>query len=132
MTAYVLARPGLIASPLDPVPGQAVRLAASTCASCSRPEFPARPQCPACGASATTEGLPEHAVLAGYTTVLHPPPGAQVAVPYHVGIARYSNGLCILGLLDAPVDIALELGMDLVTIATEPSPGALTYAFRLA
>ena len=105
-------------------------LLASTCTACGRPEFPARATCPACGAEASTAPLPTAATLAGFSAVLHQPPGAKVEAPYPVGVARFPNGLAVMGLLLGAVDDA-HIGMPVETVTHEPYEGATTYAFRV-
>ena len=81
-------------------PGQRVALRGSGCPSCHRVEFPALDVCPACGSDVHPVELGPEATLAGFTEVLHPPPGAQVDVPYTVAVAAFEENLAVLGLLD--------------------------------
>lgn len=78
--------------------GETVALAAGRCLECGRAEFPRVTTCPACGATVEPITL-EHGTLTGATTVLHPPPGALVEVPYNVGVAAFECDLSLLGLL---------------------------------
>lgn len=113
------------------VPGQAVALRASTCSGCGRAEFPPRAACPACGSAAALTELPTAGRLCAFTSVLHPPPGALVEVPYHVGVAELGGVLRVLGLLDGPA-AALAVGLTVETVAHRVSGDLVTYAFRLA
>ena len=101
-------------------------LLASTCSACGRPEFPARATCPACGADSVTAALPRTATLVGHTAVLHQPPGAKVEAPYAVGVARFPNGLAVMGrlLVDEPI-----VGEAVATVGHEPYAGGRSYAF---
>jgi uncharacterized OB-fold protein len=112
----------------QPRPGDRVALVASRCDACGRIEFPPRGACPVDQAPAHRHLLQGNAVLAGCTTVHHPPPGALVAAPYHVGVANFDGAIRVLGLLLGAADPP-PLGTNLVTVATEFTPGRLTYAF---
>ena len=113
-----------------PIAGQPNRLRASRCESCGRHEFPATERCPVCGAGATAVALAAVATLGPRTAVLHAPPGAQIDVPYVVGVARFPEGISVLGLIDVPDLDAAPTGSGLDTVALEPSSGLVTYAFR--
>ena len=124
-------RPDLVEVPdlgRAPRAGDRVALVASRCTECGRVEFPPRAACPVDQAPAETHPLSEEAVLTGFTTVHHPPPGALVAAPYHVGVASFGRSIRVLGLL-LDEDGVPGLGTPVVTVATEFAPGRLTYAF---
>jgi uncharacterized OB-fold protein len=71
------------------------------------------------------------AVLVGFTSVLHPPPGALVDAPYHVGVARYESGISVIGLLVDVDDVDdVRVGTPVETTSVEIAPGRLTYGFR--
>ena len=95
----VLAFPDLVVE-ASPAPEDAIRLAASRCPTCGRHEFPARLTCPSCLTPSEPVELGPSARLAGFTSVLHPPPGAKVPVPYHVGVAAFEEGISVMGLLE--------------------------------
>jgi uncharacterized OB-fold protein len=133
LTTTVFLRPDLIvgeASDGGVVPGARLRLAASHCLACSHVEFPALPTCPVCGAEATPVALSSTASLGGYTTVLHPPPGARIPVPYHVGVARFAEGIAVMGLLVEVTGFDLRIGMPVETVAFAAHDDLMTYAFR--
>jgi uncharacterized OB-fold protein len=108
--------------------GDRVALVASRCTDCGRVEFPPRSACPVDQAPAETHLLPDEGVLTGFTTVHHPPPGALVSAPYHVGVASFEGAIRVLGLL-LDEDGVPARGTPIVTVATEFAPGRLTYAF---
>ena len=111
--------------------GARIRLAASTCGACGRVQFPARTECPACGAPASATALQARATLGPCTAVLHPPPGALVPTPYLVGVARFPEGISVMGLV-VGTDQTPPPGTPVETVATALPDGRLTYAFRPA
>lgn len=128
--------PDLIAAPEDPAGdlavGARIHLVAASCPQCGHLEFPTLDTCPACGRATEEIALSVDAELAGFTSVLHPPPGALVEVPYHVGVARFPEGICVMGLLLGVEDGETPtVGEPLDTVVARPFDGALTYAFRL-
>lgn len=113
--------------------GALTALRASRCRTCHRTEFPALGGCPADDGPVDEVALGPDAVLVGFTEVLHPPPGAQVEVPYTLAVARFADhDLDVLGLLEdhAPVD-QLAVGARLHVVAV-PFGGGRTYGYRLA
>lgn len=119
--------PALIAGANDAEPGATVRLAVADCPACGRLTFPAQLRCPSCGEVAQPLELPPDGRLRGFTSVLHAPPGAEVEVPYHVGVAEFAGRIAILGLLD---DIeGAELGDVVETVAVAVGD-TVTYGFR--
>jgi uncharacterized OB-fold protein len=112
------------------VVGNPVRLRASACTDCDQVVFPAMPTCPSCGRYATTLPLASRATLRGFTSVLHPPPGAEIATPYHVGVAEFAEGVAIMGILDIPDGHTPRRGDPIATVSFAVGE-ALTYAFRL-
>ena len=111
-------------------PGQPVRLRASRCDRCGRTDFPGMAVCPACGEPASDVDLPDDATLVGFSAVLYPPPGARVEAPYWVGVARFGDDLCILGLMERPAP-ELSIGMAIRTVAYLAADDLLTYAYRV-
>jgi len=106
--------------------GVATTLLASRCTSCQRVEFPRRASCPACGADSTAVELGGPARLRVHTGVLAQPPGALVTAPYDVGVAEFTEGVCVIGLMDGPAQRG-----DLVRpVVVEPYAGGLMFAFR--
>jgi uncharacterized OB-fold protein len=129
--AGAFVRADMVADPAA-TPGERVALRGSGCPSCRRVEFPALDVCPACGSDVHPVELGPEAILAGFTEVLHPPPGAQVEVPYTVAVAAFEENLAVLGLLDRPTAVAeLEVGLPL-EVCVVPVGDRLTYGFRLA
>jgi uncharacterized OB-fold protein len=109
-----------------------ITLHASVCPSCNRTEFPALTMCPTCGSDASPIGLGPDAVLAGFTEILHPPPGAGVEVPYTIAVAAFADAnLAVMGLLDhhIPSD-ELMIGLPLEVCRVETRTDS-TYGFRL-
>ena len=139
MTSAAL-KPGLFTDGVGP--GDDIHLHGSRCADCGRLEFPATPACVNCGAATTPEELPVEAVLVGFSSVRYAPPGARIPVPYHVGVARFGDDLCVMGLLDLadeptydptePTGSGLEFGRTLRTVAVAVDEETLTYGFRPA
>jgi uncharacterized OB-fold protein len=115
----------------DLIEGKPARLAATACAGCHRQYFPAHAVCPTCGGSCTERLLGPAATLYRATAVLHAPPGATVEVPYHVGLALFDKGLCVLGLLLGVGDQAPPAGASLEVVAHRLVDDVITYAFRL-
>jgi uncharacterized OB-fold protein len=112
-------------------PGERVALRGSGCTSCRRVEFPPLEVCPACGSEVHPVQLGPGATLAGFTEVLHPPPGAQVEVPYTIAVAAFDAHLAVLGLLDRHTAVAaLEIGMP-IEVCVVPVGDRRTYGFRL-
>jgi len=112
--------------------GAVVALRATTCGACGRTEFPSTHGCPACGGAVTEVALGPIGELRGFTEVLHPPPGAQVEVPYTLAVAAFPDAdLAVLGLLDGhrPCD-ELAIGMPVEVCVVATGAGA-TYGFRL-
>jgi uncharacterized OB-fold protein len=112
-------------------PGAGARLSGTRCPACGRVEFPRRARCPACRTESEPYLLSSEGVLVGFTSVLHPPPGARVDVPYWVGVARFSDDLCVMGLLELPIPEELSIGLPLTTVVLEPADGLYTYGFRI-
>jgi uncharacterized OB-fold protein len=126
-------RPGLFDAAMQepPAPGERARLAASSCGHCGRVEFPARSRCPACDKDAQPVALSPDACLGAFTTVLHAVPGARIKPPYHVGVAQFSEGISVIGLLLASEGDNVRIGQSVETVVLEPFEGSVTYAFRL-
>jgi len=112
----------------DAAVGERTALSASSCPTCSRVSFPRRTSCPACGAPSTPLDLRGPARLRVLTAVLAPPPGSLVAAPYDVGVAEFSEGICVIGLVDGPS----EVGDPVVPVVHEPYEGGRIFAFRRA
>jgi len=108
--------------------GSPIHLLASRCDSCHRVHFPARGECPACDGQTRATPLQEQATLDGCTAVLHPPPGALVEVPYLVGVARFAEGISIMGLVVGVAQTPAP-GTPVRTVAAALPDGRLTYAF---
>jgi uncharacterized OB-fold protein len=113
------------------VPGARAGLAASRCSVCSLPFFPVRSECERCGAATVALEL-RRGELVAVTEVIHPPPGAELAVPYSVGYVAFDEGLAVLGLLEEQSLHLLKIGDRVEVVATDAVPGVLTYAFRRA
>jgi uncharacterized OB-fold protein len=111
--------------------GEPLRLWASHCGGCGRMEFPAAPACPACGQPSPVEDLASEAILVGYTSVLHAPPGSKIPVPYSVGVACFGDELCVMGLLEEAAHEP-RVGAAVTTVACSVAGEAVTYAFRLS
>jgi uncharacterized OB-fold protein len=109
-------------------PGDALDLAASSCEICGRLEFPRRDECPLCATPMNDASLNSRPKLVGFTSVLHPAPGAKVEAPYHVGVAEFEGGLRVMGLLAVTNIEETALGDDLKVIAYQVGERA-TYAF---
>jgi len=121
--------PRLIASAGDAArPGEQLALAASRCDSCDRVDFPRRDTCPACSGGVSDVQL-SAGTLGGFTSVLHPPPGAQVETPYHLGVAAFPEGISVLGQLLVGSLEEVSTGDAVEVVATEVD-GSATYAFR--
>lgn len=110
-------------------PGAQLQLAASLCPTCDRADFPRRDACPACLGPVDDIVLTDSAVLSGFTSVLHPPPGALVQTPYHIGIAAFPEGVSVLGQLLVDSLDEVSIGDAVSVVATEVD-GSATYAFR--
>lgn len=133
MSSRAIVRDNLIVTVADAVPeaGDLVRLAATRCTRCGRLEFPGRQSCPTCTDLAYSSPVGPDATLAAFTAVLHPAPGALIAPPYHVGVARFPEGLCVIGILLNADELELATGLLLETVMFEAAPDRLTYAFRV-
>jgi uncharacterized OB-fold protein len=110
-------------------PGQPACLVASRCTGCARTEFPLRTRCPACGSTSGPEPLPSAGRLVGFTAVLHPPPGADVEVPYTVGVVEFDGRIRVLGLVIETLE-DLEVGRSMETVGHPTALGDTGYAFR--
>lgn len=133
MNTLPFLEPRLIATPKGSdgaAVGDRLHLAASRCAECERVDFPRRDTCPAC-LSPTSDATLSEGTLSGFTSVLHPPPGAEVETPYHIGVVAFPEGISVLGqlLVDSLDDVAI--GDRAEVVATEVE-GTVTYAFRPA
>ncbi|HEU5152890.1 MAG TPA: OB-fold domain-containing protein [Iamia sp.] len=115
--------------PDDAEVGAPVGLLAGTCAACGRTDVPRRDVCAACGGAVDPVTLATTAVLSGSTAVLHQPPGSAVEAPYALGVARFPEGLCVMGLLLAEVDSPPPLGTPVAVVAHQVDQ-TTTYAFR--
>lgn len=113
------------------VPGAPAILLGSHCALCDRAEFPVRATCPSCGAVMNDLSLGPDARLRGFTAVLHQPPGALVQAPYVVGVAEFTAGIAVLGLLVGAGYDELCIG-DRVRVVLTPTSAGLTYAYEVA
>jgi len=111
-------------------PGERIELAASRCDACDRIDFPRRDTCPACSGPVSGAQL-STGTLAGFTSVLHPPPGARVETPYHLGVAAFPEGISVLGQLLVDSLEQVSIGDALEVVATEVD-GTVTYGFRPA
>lgn len=79
----------------------------------------------------TPTSLGPDATLVGYTAVLHPAPGALVDAPYFVGVARFEEGVAVLGLLVGLPDLeSAASGMALEVIVVAFADGRSGYGFR--
>jgi uncharacterized OB-fold protein len=67
-------------------------------------------------------------MLTVLTAVLAQPPGAKVEAPYDVGVAQFAEGICVIGLIDGPV----EQGDQVEPVIVAPYEGGQTFAFRRA
>lgn len=110
--------------------GEATRLAASQCPLCGRIQFPRLVDCPVCGTTSQELWLAGPAELVFATRVLADPPGSAVAAPYSVGVAEFSEGIRIIGLLDEVVPPSVSDAV--VPVLIEPAQGLTAYAFRRA
>lgn len=64
--------------------------------------------------------------------MLHPPPGAQVEVPYTVAIAAFEDNISVVGPLVPHADVTtLVVGSLLHVVNHELDDGSGTYAFAL-
>lgn len=113
--------------------GDRVTLTGSRCLLCGRVEFPALGACPVCGATAEATALGPQATLTGFTEVLHPPPGAEVEVPYTLVVGAFADAnLAVMGLLDPHVpseELVLGQVLEVCAVTTRTTT---TYGFRLA
>jgi uncharacterized OB-fold protein len=110
-------------------PGSPTTLTASRCPACLRVEFPAQAQCPACATACADLVLAGPATLGVCTSVAYPPPGALVAAPYRVGVARFDAGISVLGIVvhdaapgDAVEPVVLSLEDGGTSFAFAPAP----------
>jgi uncharacterized OB-fold protein len=122
---------GLLSTSAVPAPGAPVALAASRCASCGRSEFPARDDCPSCRGFMMPSPLSTSARVAGFTSVNHPPPGAQIATPYVVAVGAFPEGISILGPVVGAAFDELAIGDTVETIALDVG-GRIGYGFRVS
>jgi uncharacterized OB-fold protein len=120
MTAPQLFEPG--------DPGHRTALLSGSCPSCHRVSFPRAGQCAACGEPLAQTSLAGPAVLTVLTAVLAQPPGAKIQAPYDVGVAQFAEGICVIGLIDGPV----EQGDQVEPVVVAPYEGGQTFAFRRA
>jgi uncharacterized OB-fold protein len=110
-----------------PHPGQPIQLAASHCASCRRTAFPALATCPECGAPSTSIGLPTEGRVHAHTSVLAPPPDAEIEPPYHIGLVTFEDQhITVMGLLTSE---PAGPGAKTTTVA-HPVGGGFTFAFQ--
>ena len=124
-------RAGLLAFDTAP-PGSTTALLASRCEACDLVAFPKREHCERCGGDVEPIALSTRATLIAHTEVIHPPPDAKVEVPYGVGLARFPEGISILGLLDDALRQEVTVGIEVETFAHEAFEGGLTYGYRRA
>lgn len=111
-------------------PGEVAPLRAASCDECGRVTFPSPAQCPVCASATTSIPLGPHAQLGHATAVLHEPPGTRVPVPYVVGVARFDEGVSVLGLVVVDDLQHLAPGDDIDVVVHSPTPELVTYAFR--
>jgi len=111
--------------------GSEVQLKSSQCLSCNFLSFPVRKTCERCSHDTQEVALSTYAILRGLTHVIHPPPGAEVEVPYGVGFAEFPEGLCIIGLIAPQSNPQTEIGMSVRTVAHEAFSGFMTYAYEI-
>jgi len=121
---------GLLATTSVPEPGTIVALAASACGTCGRHEFPVRDDCPACGAAMTPTPLSTSALVAGFTAVNHPPPGAAIEAPYTVAVGAFPEGVAILGPVVGAAFDELAIGDAIETVALDVG-SRIGYGFRV-
>ena len=110
--------------------GDVVGLRASRCRTCGLVAFPLRSHCEDCASEAEAIELSSRAKLRVATEVIHPPPDAEVPVPYGVGLVEFPEGLSILGLLDDALRAAPAIDGEVECYAVEFVEGQMTYGFR--
>jgi uncharacterized OB-fold protein len=109
-------------------PGDPSAILASRCTGCARTAFPRTRRCAACGAGTESVELAS-GVLDIRTAVTSAPPGALVQAPYEVGVARFpGHGICVIGLLDGPVDV----GDPVRVVIVQSHPEGRIFGFRAA
>jgi uncharacterized OB-fold protein len=114
-----------------PQPGAPVELAASYCEQCTRWEFPTRRYCPTCDADPVERPLSGEAVVEFVTAVLHQPPGALIEAPYAVVLARFAEGVSIMGVISDAAYEVIAPGDRVVPIAVQTGT-AIGFQFKLS
>ena len=133
MTAAWVAAELIPAADCDVPPGAPIRLAAARCSACGRCSFPATGTCTWCGTPGSDPVLLAEGTAVAATAVLHRTPGAVVAVPYVVALARFGRaGLDVLGRVPgAAGPAAVPAGTPLRVVAESLPDGRMHYAFAL-
>jgi uncharacterized OB-fold protein len=111
-------------------PGNQVFLKASFCGTCDRHEFPARAYCPTCDAHPVEVALSGRATIAGFSAVLHQPPGGMIETPYAIALAEFPEGVAILGTVQGADYRDLAIGDVVETVAREIG-NSVEYTYRL-
>lgn len=128
-TEWTPVREGLLhGGPFRPM--ELVALRASRCRDCGAVGFPARSACEACQAEVEEIALSQKAILEAQTEVIHPPPDAQIPVPYGVGLVRFPEGVSIMGLLDDDLRQTDAIGSEVESFVLGFGESEVTYAFR--
>jgi uncharacterized OB-fold protein len=117
----------------DAAPGGPIRLAAARCSACGQCSFPATGTCTWCGATGSDPVPLSSGTAMAATAVLHRTPGAVVAVPFVVALARFGQaGLDVLGRVPGAIDpAAVPPGAPLRVVAESLPDGRMHYAFAL-
>ena len=109
--------------------GQLTQLAATRCPNCDRVQFPVTSSCPVCRVPSDELWLAGPATLVFATQVLAQPPDSLVTAPYGVGVAEFTEGIRVIGLLADPPP---TVGDAVVPVVHQPAVDLVTFAFRRA
>jgi uncharacterized OB-fold protein len=107
-------------------PGDPTYLLGSLCRECGRAEFPRRAECAACGEVSDPVQIAGPARLRVSSAVLAQPPGSKVEAPYGVGVAEFSQSLCVIGLLVGDI----QVGATVEVVVHEPYESGRIFAFQ--
>jgi hypothetical protein len=110
------------------------KLMATRCEKCKRSFFPPRLDCPNC-VSGEIEWFEISGIgtLLSFTVVNYGPSGFENDTPYALGIAKFEEGVKVLGRISKDVDPAdIKVGMKVKLTPTKIDGGRVAYEMKAA
>jgi uncharacterized OB-fold protein len=114
---------------------QRYRLEAAKCKKCGKRYYPPRLICAECGSRKfETYVLPEEAKLVTFTVIRTPASQFADIAPYAMGIAKFDDGLQLMGqIADCDLNklkVGMKVRLEFRKIQIDDSHGVLSYAYK--